>query len=60
MLTLAPVGGETATLLAITLFCIALWIATPVPPAFTGMVCIGLISVTFSTDLALKIGRAHV
>jgi len=53
MLTLAPVGGETATLLAITLFCIALWIATPVPPAFTGMVCIGLIGVTFSTDLAL-------
>lgn len=53
MLTLAPVGGETTTLLAITLFCIALWIATPVPPAFTGLLCIGLVGVTFSTDLAL-------
>lgn len=53
MLTVAPVDDGTATLLAITLFCISLWIATPVPPAFTGLLCIGLIGVTFSTDLAL-------
>jgi len=53
MLTVAPVDDATATLLAITLFCIALWIATPVPPAFTGLVCIGLVGVSFSTTLAL-------
>ena len=53
MLTVAPVDGQSATLLAITLFCIALWIATPVPPAFTGLLCIGLIGIAFSTDLAL-------
>jgi di/tricarboxylate transporter len=52
-LTVAPVDPESATLLAITLFCIALWIATPVPPAYTGLLCIGLIGVAFSTDLAL-------
>jgi len=53
VLTVAPVDGATARLLAITLFCIALWIATPVPPAYTGLLCIGLVGATFSTDLAL-------
>lgn len=53
VLTVAPVDGATARLLAITLFCIALWIATPVPPAVTGILCIGLIGVVFSTELAL-------
>jgi di/tricarboxylate transporter len=52
-LTAAPLDSASATLLAITLFCIALWIATPVPPAYTGLLCIGLIGVAFSTDLAL-------
>jgi di/tricarboxylate transporter len=53
MLTVAPVEGQTAVVLAITLFCISLWIATPVPPAYTGLLCIGLIGAAFSTDLAL-------
>ncbi|AHF99591.1 sodium:sulfate symporter [Halostagnicola larsenii XH-48] len=45
--------GTMATMLSITLFCIILWVLTPVPPAFTGILGIGLIAVTFSTDLAL-------
>ncbi|USZ73641.1 SLC13 family permease [Natronosalvus halobius] len=49
----APVDTSTAQLLAITVFCIALWITTPIPPAMTGLVCIGLIGVVFSPDLAL-------
>ena len=53
VLTLAPVDGATARLLAITVFCIALWIGTPVPPAVTGILCIGLVGLAFSTDLAL-------
>lgn len=53
VLVVAPLDGATAQLLAITLFCIALWIGTPVPPAVTGMLCIGLIGLAFSTDLAL-------
>ncbi|NHN42904.1 sodium:sulfate symporter [Halorubellus sp. JP-L1] len=53
ILTAAPVDDATATMLAITVFCIVLWVATPVPPSFTGIVCIGLVGVTFSTDLAL-------
>lgn len=53
VLTVAPVDGATARLLAITLFCIALWIGTPVPPEVTGMLCIGFIGLGFSTDLAL-------
>ena len=53
VLTVAPVDGASARLLAITVFCIALWIATPVPPAVTGMLCLGLIGVVFSTELAL-------
>jgi di/tricarboxylate transporter len=53
VLAVAPVGEATARLLAITLFCIVLWIATPVPPSVTGMLCIGLIGVVFSTELAL-------
>lgn len=49
----APVDSATARLLAITAVCIALWIATPVPPAVTGMLCIGSIGVVFSPELAL-------
>ncbi|KDE60472.1 sodium:sulfate symporter [Halostagnicola sp. A56] len=46
--------GSMATMLAITLFCIVLWVLTPVPPSFTGVLGIGLIAVAFSTDLALS------
>ncbi|MDY6764801.1 MAG: SLC13 family permease [Halobacteria archaeon] len=49
----APVEPDTGTLLGITLFCITLWIANPIPPSFTGLIGVGLIGVTFSTDLAL-------
>ncbi|WP_436348205.1 SLC13 family permease [Natronorubrum sp. FCH18a] len=45
--------GDAAWMLSITVFCIALWILTPVPPAYTGLIGIGLIAVTFSTELAL-------
>ncbi|ELY50959.1 SLC13 family permease [Natronolimnohabitans innermongolicus] len=45
--------GDAAWMLSITIFCIALWILTPVPPAYTGLIGIGLIAVTFSTELAL-------
>lgn len=49
----APLGADAATMLAIALSCITLWILTPVRPAYTGIVCIGLIGVAFSADLAL-------
>ena len=49
----APVSGEMATMLAITAFCVCLWIGTPVAPWLTGLACIGLIGTQFSTDLAL-------
>lgn len=49
----SPLSGGSAVMLAITLFCVALWILNPVPPAYTGVVCIGLVGVAFSADLAL-------
>jgi di/tricarboxylate transporter len=49
----APVAAEMAAMLAITVFCISLWIGSPVSPWFTGLVGIGLIGVAFSSDLAL-------
>ena len=49
----APLAPDAARMLAITLFCVALWIATPVDPWFTALVGIGLIGVTFSPELAL-------
>lgn len=42
-----------AWMLSITLFCIVLWILTPIPPSYTGLIGIGLIAIAFSTDLAL-------
>lgn len=49
----APIPIDMAWMLAITVFCISLWIGNPVPPWFTALIGIGLIGVTFSTDLAL-------
>ena len=49
----APVSDGAAAMLAVTLFCVALWIGTPVPPWFTGLGCLGLVGVAFSTDLTL-------
>ncbi len=46
-------SGATAIMLAITLFSIVLWMLTPVPPSYTGLIGLGLIAVTFSTELAL-------
>ncbi|KOX95505.1 sodium:sulfate symporter [Halorubrum tropicale] len=53
VLRFAPLGTGAARMLAISLFCIALWVGTPVKPWFTALVGIGLIGVTFSADLAL-------
>ena len=49
----SPLPAGQARVLAITVWCIALWIGTPVPPWFTGLVGIGLIGAVTSTDLAL-------
>jgi len=49
----APVAGDMARMLAITLFCIVLWVASPFDPWLTGLIGVGLIGVGFSTDLAL-------
>jgi di/tricarboxylate transporter len=53
ILQFAPLATNTARMLAITLFCVALWVGAPVEPWFTALVGIGLIGVTFSTGLAL-------
>ncbi|WP_311172703.1 SLC13 family permease [Halobellus ordinarius] len=53
VLRYAPLAADTARMLAITLFCVVLWIGSPVEPWFTALLGIGLIGVTFSTDLAL-------
>ena len=50
----APFDPAGATMLAITTFCIALWIGNVVPPAYTGVIGIGLIGLAFSLDLALS------
>lgn len=49
----APLAADAARMLAITVFCVALWIGTPVDPWFTALVGIGLIGVAFSAELAL-------
>ena len=53
VLTVGPLSTGASRMLAITLFCIALWIGTPVEPWFTAVLGIGLIGVVFSADLAL-------
>jgi len=50
---LLPLPGPMRAMLAVTLFAVSLWIATPVPPWFTALVAIGLIGVIFSSELAL-------
>ena len=49
----APVATDMATMLAITVFCISLWVGGPVDPWFTGLLGVGLIGTAVSTDLAL-------
>jgi di/tricarboxylate transporter len=53
VLVSAPLAAETARILAITVFCVSLWVGSPVDPWFTGLIGIGLIGAAFSTDLAL-------
>lgn len=53
ILRFAPLATGAARMLAIALFCIALWVGAPVKPWFTALVGIGLIGVVFSPDLAL-------
>ncbi|WP_081927530.1 SLC13 family permease [Halobellus rufus] len=50
----APFDPASATMLAITAFCIALWVSNVVSPAYTGVLCLGLIGLAFSLDLALS------
>ena len=47
-----PLSASAAGMLGITVFCVTLWVATPVPPWFTGLLGIGLIGVTSSTAVA--------
>lgn len=42
-----------ARMVAITVFCVSLWVGTPVDPWFTGLVGLGLIGVSFTSELAL-------
>ena len=49
----APLPADQATVLSITLFSIALWIGNPVPPWFTGILCVGLLGVAYRTETAL-------
>ena len=49
----APLARDASTMLAITVFCIMLWVRSPVEPWFTALVGIGLIGVAFSPALAL-------
>ncbi|MDT3437170.1 SLC13 family permease [Haloarcula sp. 1CSR25-25] len=51
---LAPFQMDQAVILGITGFCIILWIGNPVPPWFTGLVGIGLVGLTSSTELAFS------
>ena len=53
VLTGAPLPTGAARMLAITVFCVALWVATPVRPWFTALLGIGLIGVVFEPSLAL-------
>lgn len=50
----APFDPASGMMLAITAFCITLWITNAVSPAYTGVLCLGLIGLAFSLDLALS------
>lgn len=45
---------ELNAMFAITVFCISLWITTPVPTWYTSLIGIALIGLLFSPDLALE------
>lgn len=50
----APLPADQATVFAVTLFSIVLWIGNPVPPWFTGVLAIGLLGVTYRTETAVS------
>ena len=50
----SPFAPAGATMLAITTLCIVLWVGNLVPPAYTGVLCLGLVGFAFSLDLALS------
>lgn len=54
----APLSGEAAVMVGITVFSVSLWVGTPVPPWFTSLIAIVLIGMAFSTELALNGFRA--
>ncbi|CQH56778.1 transport protein [Halobacterium hubeiense] len=53
VLVYAPVEADMASILAITVFSISLWVGAPVAPWLTGLLAVGLVGAAFSTDLAL-------
>ncbi|WP_336022889.1 SLC13 family permease [Halobellus salinisoli] len=53
VLRFSPLNPDAARMLAITLFCVAMWIGSPVQPWFTALIGIALMGVGFSTELAL-------
>lgn len=53
VLLYAPITADMARMVAITVFCVSLWVGTPVDPWFTGLVGLGLIGVSFTSELAL-------
>ncbi|MEM4780199.1 MAG: SLC13 family permease [Halalkalicoccus sp.] len=52
-LVASPLAGDPSLALAITLFSVTLWILNPVPPAYTGVLCLGLVGVALSAEVAL-------
>ncbi|SEP01109.1 anion transporter [Halogranum amylolyticum] len=53
ILQFAPMAADAKLMLAITVFCVVLWVRSPVEPWFTALVGIGLVGVLFSSELAL-------
>ncbi|WP_418279834.1 SLC13 family permease [Halorubrum sp. DTA98] len=52
--TVALLGGDAGAMAGITAACILLWVLTPVPPAYTGILAIGALAAVFSPTLALS------
>ncbi len=51
---LVAVGGDPGRMLSITVFCIGLWVLSPIRPAYTSVIGIGLLAAVFTPELALS------
>lgn len=49
----SPFAADPSLMLAITLFCVTLWILNPFSPSYTGVLCLGLVGIAFSAEVAL-------